>query len=74
MQALDEIGCAESLVASNKLSEIKPWDGEYLHQIMVDINALAKHTKFPHILHGAEQVLGERGRKEEDKLPPPKAI
>ena len=70
MQALDEIECAESLVAAGtKLSSIKLWDGEYLHQDMVDLNVLAEHTKFPHILvvsqHMTEQILGKRVKEKD---------
>ncbi|KAF7797484.1 hypothetical protein EIP86_008683 [Pleurotus ostreatoroseus] len=70
LDALDEIGCAESLVAAGtKLSSIKLWDGEYLHQDMVDLNVLAKHTKFPHILvvsqHMTEQILGKRVKEKD---------
>ena len=69
MQALDEIGCAEPLIAAaTKLSSIKLWDGEYLHQDMVDLKVLANHTKFPHILvvsqHVTEQILGKRVKEE----------
>ncbi|KAF7797478.1 hypothetical protein EIP86_008676 [Pleurotus ostreatoroseus] len=69
LDALDEIGCAEPLIAAaTKLSSIKLWDGEYLHQDMVDLKVLANHTKFPHILvvsqHVTEQILGKRVKEE----------
>jgi 2-polyprenyl-6-methoxyphenol hydroxylase-like FAD-dependent oxidoreductase len=63
-KALDELGCADPIVAAGiKAPGGKLWDG-YRFNSLPDFTALKQHTKFPFILFVpqtiTESALGER--------------
>jgi len=64
LEALDEIGCADAIVAAGvKINSGKLWDGYSLHRLG-DFSTLAPYTKFPFLLlvpqHITERVLGDQ--------------